>query len=208
MKLPDHQIKLIKRDLTREGIMSRDLLDSLTDHLACMAEERIMQGTDSRIAISQAKTDLLPQGALVVQRALFMETFKQYTHMRKAQFIIGYLSVAIIMIGYTFKIMHWPTANIQLALGSVVFAWLFLPAYWANRFQVDQLQKKRKHIAYYATNALLAMVTASSMLPVFMHWPYKQEFTILSLLIMAFYFMPKIFLNLYRKNLAEARLSV
>lgn len=205
MRLSDDKIYSIRDYLAFHGVFDKSLLDDLTDHLACKTEEEMEKGTDFDRAIKSAKESLFPKGPFAVQHELFLENIKRYVFMRKFQFILGYIATTIFLVGYSFKMLHWPTASVQLLIGSSLFAWIFLPIYWTNRRQLDLIKRNEKSISYYVINGGLAILTASSMPFIFMHWPYHNQLMLLSVLIMAFYFMPRIFMNLYKNNLKEAK---
>jgi hypothetical protein len=57
--------------------------------------------------------------------------------------IIGYSTLAILLIGILFKIMHWPGANVMIQLGFAVLMIGFIPLYVVNAFQKAGKEKTR-----------------------------------------------------------------
>lgn len=47
--------------------------------------------------------------------------------MKAFAFITGAISLALIPLGYLFKVMYWPGARIIFAVGVVIFSLLFIP---------------------------------------------------------------------------------
>lgn len=54
---------------------------------------------------------------------------------QKTIYIVGYASLIIYIIGFVFKLMHWPGAAIMLILGSISLTTVFLPVYAYNKFK-------------------------------------------------------------------------
>ena len=42
---------------------------------------------------------------------------------------------AIVIVGALFKIMHWPSANIQIILGTALLALLFFPLFFWQQYK-------------------------------------------------------------------------
>lgn len=70
---------------------------------------------------------LLTMLNLLVQLVRFPKAFDSLTYYR---ILFGGLAGAFIAVGSTFKIFHWPSANIQFILGMGLFTLLFLPLYF------------------------------------------------------------------------------
>jgi gliding motility-associated GldM-like protein len=65
-----------------------------------------------------------------------VQNLKQITD-KKQRIIhsLGYISLIIYILGFLFKIFHWPGAAILLLVGSVCLTSVFLPAYTLNKFK-------------------------------------------------------------------------
>lgn len=67
---------------------------------------------------------------------LLFQNLKSSTNKRQKRiYIVGYISLMIYILGFVFKIMHWPGAAIMLMLGSVSLTTFFLPIYAYNKFK-------------------------------------------------------------------------
>lgn len=55
--------------------------------------------------------------------------------MKKSMFILAYIAVFLSTFGFLFKVMHWPGANIMLALGILFLNLGFLPMYLSHRYK-------------------------------------------------------------------------
>jgi hypothetical protein len=55
--------------------------------------------------------------------------------------LIGYLTIAVVLVGTIFKIQHWPGANILLQSGIVIILIAFLPLFLVRLFKRSEGQK-------------------------------------------------------------------
>jgi hypothetical protein len=55
--------------------------------------------------------------------------------MKKTVYVLAFITCFVLSSGILFKIMHWPTANIQLVLGFAVLNLGLLPAYFVGRMR-------------------------------------------------------------------------
>lgn len=69
---------------------------------------------------------------LFIQLLRFPAAFKGITYFRM---LSGVLSGMLIAVGATFKIFHWPTANIQFASGMILFTTVFVPLFFWQLYQ-------------------------------------------------------------------------
>lgn len=56
--------------------------------------------------------------------------------MSKSVFVLGFLSSFFIGIGFFFKTMHWPMANIMMGVGFVFLNFGFLPSYFYEKYRM------------------------------------------------------------------------
>lgn len=77
---------------------------------------------------------LLTMLNLLVQLVRFPKAFDSLTFYRT---LFGGLAGTFIAVGSTFKIFHWPSANIQFILGMGLFTLLFLPLYFWQGYRRD-----------------------------------------------------------------------
>ncbi|MGF1534266.1 MAG: hypothetical protein ACFCUI_11230 [Bernardetiaceae bacterium] len=188
--------------LMQAGVSQRSLREELSDHLACLTEDVMRtEGMLFEDAFAEARRRVCPQGPQQIQRDLFFSQLKQYVQMRKFQFLIGYLSTMFFLVGYSFKVMHFPGANLQIMIGLLVFALAFLPSYWLNRLHLDRLKGKARPLYFYLLNLAFSIIPVMGTGMLFMKWPGAKAVFIVGQLILAFYFMPRLFRQLYDQHL-------
>jgi hypothetical protein len=54
--------------------------------------------------------------------------------MKTLSFVTGAVSISAFSMGFLFKIMHWPLANILLVIGISLFSLVFIPSYFRYRY--------------------------------------------------------------------------
>lgn len=69
------------------------------------------------------------------------QSYANFSTQNKVRFLAGLIGITLFGLGSTFKIMHWPVANIQIMLGTVTLALIFFPLYFWQQYQksVNQL---------------------------------------------------------------------
>lgn len=72
----------------------------------------------------------------------------------KLNAISGYLGLAVMATGITFKLMHWPAANILMVGGFGILALIYMPVYYYMRYKTS-LNK-----SITITSALISMICA------------------------------------------------
>ncbi|WP_168196994.1 hypothetical protein [Flavobacterium alkalisoli] len=57
--------------------------------------------------------------------------------MKKLFYVAGFLAFFLIGNGILFKIMHWPSASMQLCMGILLLNLGYLPAYFYNKYKAN-----------------------------------------------------------------------
>ncbi|MCW4469866.1 hypothetical protein OGH69_12875 [Flavobacterium sp. MFBS3-15] len=58
--------------------------------------------------------------------------------MKKSVYVFGFLASFLLSSGIMFKMMHWPSASIQLIVGFIVLNFGFLPVYFYQKAKAAQ----------------------------------------------------------------------
>lgn len=66
--------------------------------------------------------------------------------MKATMYSLGFISVFLITTGMTFKIMHWPGANISLVAGVFLLNVGYLPLYFIDRYKRSIQEKIEKPV--------------------------------------------------------------
>jgi hypothetical protein len=94
---------------------------------------------------------------------------KNYRLMKTSMKIIGNISLALIMFGTVFKIMHWPFASVFLTGGFAFICTLFFPmAIYVNYKKVSQEKSLLVHLAILISGITFMLGVMFKI----QHWPY------------------------------------
>jgi hypothetical protein len=66
--------------------------------------------------------------------------YSQLTQSTRYRILAGLLGIGLFGGGSFFKIMHWPSANIQILLGTGLLALVFFPIYFWQEYQKSKVQ--------------------------------------------------------------------
>jgi hypothetical protein len=55
--------------------------------------------------------------------------------MKRSVYLLAFISFFLLSSGLLFKLMHWPSANIQLVCGFVFLNFGLLPAYFLGKYK-------------------------------------------------------------------------
>ena len=201
MTLSDEQIDYVEGQIKEYGITVPDLAESLLDHFCCAIEFEMDQGLPFEEAWRKSSFQICPDNLEEINREVLAINSHQKHHiMKKFVFILGFVSAFIFTVGYWFKTNHWPGANIQMIIGSTAFSLAFLPMYFLMKYRIDQSLKKLKSKSTYILNFALAMTICIAVPYKVMELPGANILFYLNCIIFSGVFLPRVFLNWYRKT--------
>lgn len=200
MMLNDQQVAFVEKEIRERGITHPDLADSLVDHFCCVIEFEMEQGINFENAWRKAYLQVCPDGLQEINREVQQIITHQKHHtMKKFVFILGFLSALLFTVGYLFKILHWPTADINMIIGSSVFSLGFLPMYFLMKFRIDQGLGSVKPKSSYMLNFALALIICIGVPYKIMGLPGANFIFFANCFIFTLIFLPKVFLSWYKK---------
>jgi len=132
----------------------------------------------------------------IEEETILLLTFKNYYAMKKSMTVSGTVSVAILIMGSLFKIMHWPGAGVLLALGIIISSLVFLPlmAILKNK-EISAMTDKLVLIL----GTLVGILFCNFVLFKVMHWPGADLLLFSSISLASFVFLPIYFFTGIRK---------
>jgi hypothetical protein len=134
MELTALQIQYIIDDVKAKGIAMDELAESLVDHICCTIENSTE--TDFTTAYLKAISSFGDNGLKNIQQeTIILLNFKKQVTMKKAMYVLCYISVFLSTTGLLFKIQHWQGAAVMLVLGVALFNFGFLPMYFHDRYK-------------------------------------------------------------------------
>lgn len=99
----------------------------------------------------------------------------------KVLVVIGYILLAVLLTGFSFKAMHWPGANILTILTLSIFAYWYLAVGAAKAFQDKPFNGI--NIVKSFVGGLSGTIISSGLLYKLMHWPGANVMLVTGLII-------------------------
>ncbi|MFD1551196.1 hypothetical protein DNU06_13250 [Putridiphycobacter roseus] len=196
-KISDDQIDFILRDITNRGVVLEDIKMNILDHVCCIIENEMKPNQEFK-NIYQATIKQFYKSELkeIEDETHNLLTFKNYYIMKRTLKITGFTTIFLIMLGVTFKAMHWPGAGILIVLSLISFSLIFIPLNILLKFKDDEEIGNR---VIMILGLLTAAACTIGVLFKLMHWPYANIITFSSLLVFMLIFIPVYFIIKYRK---------
>lgn len=116
--------------------------------------------------------------------------------MKQKIYLLGLITIAIIVIGALFKVSHWPGAAHLIILGIVLLVFFFLPLALRNHYMTAGNRENR---VLYIVTWLTCLVVFGGMLYKTMHWPGAGKILMVALPFPYVVFLP-VFLAVTSKD--------
>ena len=107
--------------------------------------------------------------------------------MKQKIYILGLITLLVVLLGLIFKLNHLPAAGIMISTGIITFVLVFLPLALANHYKAEG---SRINLPLYIVTYLTSLVVFTSMLFKIMHWPGAGILLIVSLPLPYVVFLP------------------
>ena len=136
MSLTEEQIEYISRNLEFYGISSDELREDLLDHICTHIETSDQNDFDSAYNEALQKFGGYAGVGKVERDTYLMVTFRSNLKRQKIVYIIGFIATFTLVLGFLFKIMHWPWASIILFSGFLILLFGYIPLYFYQRYKL------------------------------------------------------------------------
>lgn len=196
-KITDEQIDFILTDIERKGVLTEDVRYNILDHVCCIIENEMSSGMNFNEFYKNTITRFYKKelGEIEEETQLLL-TFKNYNAMKRTLKISGITLIILIMLGVTFKSMHWPGAGVMVVLGLAFFSLVFIPLNIVLKFKDD---KEKNNRIIMTVGMLTASVATIGVLFKIMHWPSANILLMSSLIVFMLVFIPIYFIIKYRE---------
>jgi len=121
--------------------------------------------------------------------------------MKKVLYFTGFIGSLALTAGVTFKLMHWPWANVLFIIGFLFLLLIFIPLLAIDRYKVS-LSKAVSVKTKIIMGAIAAIITGLSGLFKMMHLQGADLLLIFGAFIFAFGFLPFYFFTMYKKSIS------
>jgi cation transport ATPase len=202
MKLSPEQESIIENFVLAQGIKIPTLRDDLIDHLCCVVESELGKEKSFEQILDEAVKDLAPDGLQEIQhQTIFLLNSKRIIAMKKVLYFTGFIGSLALTAGVTFKLMHWPWANVLFIIGFLFLLLIFIPLLAIDRYKVS-LSKAVSVKTKIIMGAIAAIITGLSGLFKMMHLQGADLLLMLGAFVFAFGFLPFYFFTMYKKSIA------
>jgi len=193
----DDNYERIKSDLARLGLTYDRLIDDMLDHVCCMVEENMEEGSDFESSYSQVLDTIGEKSLPEIQHQTLLNLDKKFQRMKNFTYIFGLSSAILTILGSFFKRMHWPGAGIMITVGMVLIVLVFLPLYFISNHR-EQVEKKNPVYAIvgYLTIALLLAGATFKI----QHWPGAGWLIYSSIGFILIGFIPLYVVNVFQRS--------
>lgn len=201
-ELTDEQILEAGR-LIGSSLQSMRLRDELLDHCCCHIEDMMEKGVPFIEALNKSFELVAPDGFTEIEESIKRSIHTQNPQtMKTSLYFSGFLAAFCILLGITFRMFHWPFANMILLCGdlSLVLAMSILLT------DLIRFPREYDRTTYYRTLAGAAggLILAVGSSFKIMYWPTANMLMLIGMLLITFVFLPLFFWQLYKREMASS----
>lgn len=199
MKISNHQIEIIEKEISNSSLRSKELKDDLLDHFCCAVEIYLSKGASFEDAFEKAKMDISPNGIDEIQReTVYLLNYKRMKNLKKLMYASGLVFSMLLSIGLLFKLMSWPGGFYPLMIGTFGLGFVFLPLLTLDQLKLKANQILSQKMKYFLGLASGVLFTLSVVFKQ-QHLMGANVILILSLVLFTFGFLPFLFFRLFKK---------
>jgi uncharacterized membrane protein (DUF106 family) len=185
--LDKKQVITIVEDVKQASITITHLADDLIDHICCEVEVLMDEGKSFKQAYEIVKKQTGISVLKKIQEDTKYLTDKNYRLMKTTMKITGNISLAMIMFGTVFKIMHWPGAGVLLVLGFFNLCAVFFPiAVYVNYKNAS----KKKNLILHLAVLISGIIFMLGVIFKIQHWPNSGLMLFVGYLSLLFIVLP------------------
>ena len=193
----DDNYDRIRSDLIRLGLSYDRLLDDMLDHVCCMVEEFMEQGSDFEASYHQVLDSIGEKSLPEIQHQTLLNLDKKFQRMKNFTYLFGLSAAIITIVGSLFKRMHWPGAGVLITVGMMLIVFVFLPLFFITSHRE---QTERKNPVYAIVGYLtIAFLLAAAVFKI-MHWPGAGYLVYGSIGFILIGFIPLYVVNVFQKS--------
>jgi len=202
MKLTDEQEEQVREYVEEQGLKLSALKDDIIDHLCCVIENGLGKENSFEQLLKMAAKDLAPDGLLEIeQKTMFLLNSKRILVMKKLTYLIGFIGSMALTIGITFKLLHFPGANVLFSVGYLTLFLAFIPLMAMDRYKVaiaKVLSERLKIILGVIASIILGLAGLFKI----MHLQGADVLLLVGGIVFAIGFLPFLFFTMYKKSIA------
>lgn len=197
--LTDQQEELVLLYIRLHGVSEPTLEADLHDHLCCLIEEQVVEGTSFCVAYGVVIGQYSPEHLLYLQQQQTLLLTQPSELMKKLFYAVLFLTILFINTGSLFKWMHWPGAGAIMSTGFCLLLFLLLPTV------AYMMLRNSKHNATLVNVRIVSglffgALMASGWLFKLMHWTGANLMFMVGMIGLNLVFLPLFMYQLYQKS--------
>ncbi len=183
----DANIERIQSDLLSQGLTSTSLMEDILDHVCCMVEKEMIEGSDFESSYNRVISSIGDGTLKNVQHQTILMLDKKFQKMKNTNYVIGLSGSLMAIVGAFFKMQHWPGAGVLMLLGFFLVTAVFLPLYFVHSYreQAEKPQLIYPIIGYIS----LALILVGVIFKI-QHWPGAGAILTSSIVVVVIGFVP------------------
>lgn len=184
----DQQIEFILSDIRRNGVEMEDLQLNLLDHLCCIIEQELEENGDfEQFYFTNVKKFYKKELREIEEETISLLINKNYYVMKKIMIVSGVTSVSLLTMGIALKFLHLQGASFGIVFGILMMSLIFLPLLFTLKIKE---KKELKEKVLIGVGIVAGMSLSLGTLFKIMHWPWANNLSLASIVILMLIFVP------------------
>lgn len=189
-ELTDREIKILSKEIDKQGLTYTQLQKELLDHLCCDIETKMDEGLEFLKAFEEVQNQIENNRIQEIQEETLLLINQKYRMMKKFMYILGTIAPSLLIVGAIFKLQHWPGASILIVLGSFLLAAIYLPVFAMVSMRDTRKREKKVNKTLYVAGVITGFIFITGVLFKIMHWPGAGIALTVSVLLTVAVFIP------------------
>jgi len=189
-ELTDKELKILSKEIDKQGLTYTQLQKELLDHLCCDIEAKMEEGIEFLKAFEEVRQRLENDRIQQIQEETLLLINQKYRMMKKFMYILGTIAPSLLIIGAFFKLQHWPGAAVLITLGTFLLAAIYLPVFAMVSIRDTRKKGKRVNKPLYIAGVITGFIFLTGVLFKIMHWPGANVALTFSVLLTVAVFIP------------------
>ncbi len=189
-ELSEKEIRILNREIERQGLTYTELQQELLDHLCCDVEAEMEEGLAFVKALEKVRNGMGEDRIRQVQEETLLLVNQKYRIMKKLMYVLGMLAPVVLIIGTIFKTQHWLGAGILITLSLFLLGAIYLPLFVMVRIRDTRKKGKPVNMPMYVAGMIAGIVFIAGAMFKIQHWPGAGTMLTLTAVVTVLVFIP------------------
>lgn len=197
-ELTDRELRILSREIDKQGLTYTQLQKELLDHLCCDIEAKMDEGLEFLKAFEEVRKRLEGDRIQQIQEETLLLIHQKYRMMKKFMYILGTVSPSLLILGAIFKLQHWAGAGVLITAGTFLLAVVYLPVFAMVSIRDTREKGKKVNMGLYVAGVITGFLFLTGILFKIMHWPGAGVALTVSVLATVVVFIPMLVVHAIR----------